>query len=305
MDPANRRAVYAALAANAGVTLAKLVGFLFTGASSMLAETVHSLADTGNQALLLLGSSSASREPSEAHPFGYGRERYFWSFVVALVLFALGSVFAIYEGVHKWMHPEPLQAPVWAVGILVGGLVLEGLSFRTAVRAARPHKGSRSWWTYVRQTKNPELSVVLLEDFGALLGLALALFGVSLAWGTGDVRFDAGGSVLIGLLLGAIAAVLAIEMKSLIIGESASDRDRQTIQDVIQGAPPVRRLINLRTQHLGPDQLLVGAKVEFDGRLRFEELTEAIDVVEAAIREAMPIARIIYIEPDIYDDGER
>ena len=306
MDPGNRKAVMAALLANAGIAVGKFIGFAVTGASSMLAEGVHSVADSGNQALLLWGGSAAQKPATPDHPFGYGRERYFWAFVVALVLFSLGGVFAVYEGVHKLQHPEPLNAPVWAVGILAAGIIMEGFSFRTAVVAARPLKGGRSWWQFITRTKNPELPVVLLEDLGALLGLVIALVCVSMAWVTGDVRWDAVGSLVIGGLLGVIAVVLALEMKSLLIGEAASEPHREAIGEAVAGAPSVRSLISVRTQHIGPEQLLVGCKVDFDDSLGFEQLTHAIDGVEAAVRARLPeLQVIIYVEPDVLEMARR
>lgn len=304
MDPGNRRAVIAAMSANGGIAIAKFVGWFFTGAASLLAEAVHSVADTANQGLLLWGGAAADRAPTPRHAFGFGRERYFWSFVVALVIFSLGSLFAIYEGISKILHPHALTDPIWAVGILVFGIVVEGFSFRTAVVEARKVKGRASWWRFVRQTKNPELPVVLLEDLGALLGLAIALAGVLLASATGDARFDAAGSVAIGVLLGVIAIVLAIEMKSLLIGESADPRHEDSIREAALGHPSVRRLIHLRTQHIGPDQLLVATKLEFDGQLSFRALSDEIDLVEARIRAALPFEALVYVEPDVYDPAE-
>ena len=304
MEHGNERAIYAALAANAGLAVAKFVGFAFTGAASMLAEGVHSVADTGNQALLLWGTAAASKAPSEEHPFGYGRERYFWAFVVALVIFSLGSLFAIYEGVERLLHPHALSSPGWAIGVLLVGILLEGTSFGIAVRAAREVKGEATWWQFIRRTKNPELPVVVLEDLGALLGLVLALTGVGLSVVTGDARFDALGSIAIGALLGVIAVVLAIEMKSLIIGESAEAVQLERIRASVDGIPDVVRIIHLRTQHLGPDHLLVGAKVEFDADLDFTTLTHRIDDVEARIRDVLPHEATIYIEPDVYEPAE-
>jgi cation diffusion facilitator family transporter len=293
--------VVAALIANGGIAIAKFVGYAFTGAASMLAEAVHSVADTGNQALLLMGSSSAQREATDEHPFGYGRERYFWAFVVALVLFSLGGVYALYEGVHKFMHPQMPTSVGWAYGILSVGIVLEGISFRTAIQAASKVKGDQSWARFVTRTKEPELSVVLLEDLGALLGLVIALVGVALAQLTGDGRWDAMGSMAIGLLLGAIAVVLAIEMKSLLIGEAADKGDRRSITDAIEGAPQVSRLITMRTQHLSPDEILLGCKVEFDPGLDGVALTHAIDEAEARVRAAVPEVKLIYMEPDQHE----
>jgi len=302
MATGSRRAIYAALAANLGIAIAKFAGYLFTHSASLLAEAVHSMADTGNQVLLLWGSSAATRAPSPTHPFGYGRERFFWSFVVALVLFSLGGLFAIVHGVEKLGHAQPLNEARWAVGILVLGLLLEAASLRTAVMAARPLKGNRSWWTFVRQTKNPELPVVLLEDLGALLGLLIALIGVVLTLLTGDPTYDAGASIVIGGLLALIAGVLAVEMKSLLIGEGAHPRHLETIHTALQATGDVQRIIHVRTQHIGPDELLVGAKVEFESTLDFEQLTHAIDRTEAKLREALPQLELtIYLEPDVYE----
>ncbi len=295
-----RRAIVAALFANLGIAIAKFVGYLATGAASMLAEAVHSVADTSNQALLLWGSNAARREPTEDHPFGFGQERYFWSFVVALVLFSLGSLFAIYEGVSKLQHPHELASPLWAVGILVMAIGLETYSFRTAVVESRPLLRGRSWWRFVRTSKQPELPVVLLEDLGALVGLFLALAGVGLATVTGDARWDALGSIAIGVLLGVIAVVLAIEMKSLLMGEAAAPENREKIRAALLADEAVRRVIHLRTMHQGPDQLLVAAKVEFSGELPFRAVAQAIDAAEARVRAEVPIASLIFVEPDVW-----
>jgi cation diffusion facilitator family transporter len=296
----NRRAVLAALAANLGLAIAKFVGWTFTGAASMLAEAVHSVADTANQALLLWGSASAQRPPTEDHPFGFGRDRYFWSFIVALVIFTLGSLFAIYEGVSKILHPHELSSPGWAVGILSAGIVMEGLSFRTAVREGRRQKGQQGWWEFIRGTKSPELPVVLLEDLGALLGLTIAILGIGLATVTGEARFDAIGSLVIGLLLGVIAIVLAIEMRSLLMGEAASRQDRDAIRAALGATPSVERVIHMRTQHMGPEELLVALKIQFTSGLALEGLADGINDAEARIREAVPAATMIFIEPDIF-----
>lgn len=300
MNAGNRRAVLAAMLANGGIALAKFVGWGFTGAASLLAEAVHSLADTSNQGLLLWGGAAASRAPTPDHAFGFGRERYFWSFVVALVIFSLGSLFAIYEGIEKVLHPHALSDPMWAVGILLVAIVLESFSFRTAIIEARLQRGNATWWAFIRRTKNPELPVVLLEDLGALLGLAIALGGVALAVWTGDPRFDAAGSIAIGVLLGAIAVVLAIEMKSLLIGESAAPRHEEAIRVACLDGRAVRRVIHLRTQHIGPEELLVVIKLDFDPELSFADLAREIDAVEARIRAAIPFAAVVYVEPDVY-----
>jgi cation diffusion facilitator family transporter len=295
----SKRAVFAALAANLGIAVAKFIGFAFTRSSSMLAEGVHSLADTGNQLLLLLGHRRSQQGPNPVHPFGYGRERYFWGFVVAIVLFTLGSVFAIVEGIEKILHPHQLESLGWALAILAVAAVLEGSSLRTALHESKPEREGRSWWAFVRGTKSPELPVLLLEDTGALIGLVIAFVALLLAAATDNSVFDGIGSVLIGLLLGTIAVVLATEMKSLLIGESASEDDVQAIVDAIEGADRVRELIHLRTEHLGPDQLLVVAKVDFDPTLSFAELARTIDAVEVRIRAALERDAVIYIEPDV------
>jgi cation diffusion facilitator family transporter len=299
MHEGSRSAIVAALLANTGIAVAKFAGFALTGAASLLAEAVHSLADTGNQGLLLLGGRRASKEASPEHPFGYGRERYFWAFVVALVLFLLGGVFAIYEGLQKFGHPHEVENLPLAVGILLVAVVLETYSLRTAVRAARLVKGDESWFTFIRRSKSPELPVVLLEDMGAEIGLLLALTGLVMARVTDEPRWDAAGSLGIGILLVVIAVVLVIEMKSLLIGESASPADVERIRGALETAPDVRRVIHLRTQHLGPDELLVAAKVAFDGELSFAQVARRIDQAEEALRTALPSARLIYLEPDV------
>jgi cation diffusion facilitator family transporter len=298
------RAIIAAFLANLGIAIAKFVAFLFTASSSMLAESVHSMADTGNQGLLLFGGRQASRPPTETHPFGYGRERYFWAFVVSLVLFSLGSLFALYEGVSKIRDPHEIESPAWAFGVLGAAIVLEAFSMRTAAHESNAVRGGASWWGFVRHSKSPELPVVLLEDLGALIGLAVALGAVTLTVVTDEPRWDGYGTATIGVLLGVIAVVLALEMKSLLIGEAASEDDEALIAGAIDATPAAERLIHMRTQHIGPDELLVGAKIHFAAGLAVEELAAAIDSVEARIREVVPIATVIYVEPDVYRDGE-
>ena len=295
----SRSIVIAAFFANLGIAVAKVVGFLLTGAASMLAEAVHSFADTGNQGLLLLGSSRATRRASPEHPFGYGRERYFWAFVVAMVLFSLGGLFAIYEGIDKLRHPHELESVAVAVGILVVAIGFESYALTKAIRHANTVRGDRSWWHFIRHSKDPEVSVVLLEDAGAEVGLFFALFGIFIARTTGDPRWDALGSLAIGALLVVIAVILAIEMKSLLIGESAGPDDQAAIRSAIESAPEVRRLLHLRTQHLGPEELLVGAKIELDAALSFAEVAATIDRTERHLRAAVPEARIIYLEPGV------
>jgi cation diffusion facilitator family transporter len=292
------KAIIAALAANAGIAAAKFAGFLVTGSSSMLAESVHSLADTTNQGLLLLGQKTSKREADQAHPFGYGRDRYFYSFIVALMLFSLGSAFAIYEGVHKVGHAEPLESPIVAVVILLVAVGLESYSFYTAIGESKKIKGNATWWGFIRQAKEPELPVVLLEDAGALLGLVLALLGVGLSVVTGNPVWDGVGTLAIGALLGVIAIILIVEMKSLLIGEGVTEGVLATIVDEL-AAGKVERVIHIRTQYMGPDELLVAAKLAMVPGLDTAELASAIDDAEARVRAKVPVARLIYLEPDL------
>ena len=292
------RAIIAALLANAGIAAAKFVGFAITGSSAMLAEAVHSVADTSNQGLLLLGTRTSQRRPTEEHPFGYGRDRYFYSFVVALLLFSLGAVFALYEGVEKLRHPHELTSPLVAVVILLLAIGLESYSFRTAIVESSRVKGDVSWWGFIRQAKTPELPVVLLEDAGALVGLLFALAGVSLTMLTGDPVWDAVGTVGIGLLLAVIAIILIIETKSLLIGEGASPSVLRTIiSELAKGQ--VQRVIHIRTQYLGPEEMLVAAKIALKPGLSTAEVAQAIDEAEARVRAKVPVARLIYLEPDL------
>jgi cation diffusion facilitator family transporter len=297
----SRKAILAAFFANLGIAIAKFVGFVVTSSAGLLAEAGHSLADTGNQGLLLLGGARARRKADVEHPFGYGRERYFWAFVVALVLFSMGGLFALYEGIEKLRHPHETENLWVAVGILVFAILLESYSLRTAVREAQHHKPkSMGWWKYIRTAKEPELPVVLLEDIGAETGLFLALGGVTMAKITDNPRWDALGSIAIGVLLVLIAALLAIETKGLLIGEAAAAHQREAIVGAIEGNSHVEHLIHIRTEHLGPDEILVAAKVEFNNDLSFEEVAAAINATEERIRAAVPTARLIYIEPDVH-----
>jgi cation diffusion facilitator family transporter len=293
------RAIVAALLANAGIAVAKFVGYLITGSSSMLAEAVHSVADTSNQGLLLFGQRQARREADSLHPFGYGRSRYFYSFVVALVLFSLGSMFALYEGYHKIAHPAHLTSPMVAVAILVVAILLESYSFRTAMVESRPLKGNSSWWRFIRTSRNPELPVVLLEDTGALIGLVLALAGVGLTVLTGNPVWDGIGTAAIGVLLGVIAVILMVEMHSLLIGEGATSTEEQAIRAALEGTEHVDRLIHIRTQYLGPDELLVAAKIALAASTDLATVAATIDAAEARVRAAVPAARVIYLEPDL------
>ena len=265
----------------------------------MLAEAVHSVADTSNQGLLLFGQRRSRKEATSLHQFGYGRSRFFYSFVVALVLFSLGAIFAMYEGYHKIRHPEPLTSAMVAIGILVVAIGLETYSFRTAMVESKPLKGSGTWWEFIRRSRNPELPVVLLEDTGALLGLVFALLGVGLTVLTGNPIWDGIGTMLIGLLLGIIAVILMIEMHSLLIGEGATGEELTAIQAALEQAPHVDRVIHLRTQYLGPEEMLVGAKIALAAGTDLATVAAAIDSAEAAVRAAVPAAHIIYLEPDL------
>lgn len=293
------KAILAALAANAGIAVAKFVGFVITGSSSMLAEAVHSVADTSNQGLLLFGQRQARKEATSLHQFGYGRSRYFYSFVVALVLFSLGAIFALYEGYHKISHPRALTSPIVAVVILVVAIGLETFSFRTAMVESRPLKGRSTWWQFIRRSRNPELPVVLLEDTGALLGLLFALGGVGLTVLTGDPVWDGVGTMLIGALLGVIAVILMVEMHSLLIGEGATAEECRAIQAALEGTDRIDRVIHLRTQYLGPDEMLVAAKIALTPGTDLATVAATIDAAEAATRAAVPAAKVIYLEPDL------
>lgn len=297
----SRKAIFAAFFANLGIAISKFVGFLITGSASLLAETIHSAADTGNQLLLFLGGKRARKSATPEHPFGYGRERYFWSFAVALVLFSMGGMFALYEGIQKFRDPHEVESLGVAITILVVAIVLESFSLRTAAKEANHvRQPGTSWWRFIRGTKQPELPVVLLEDVGALTGLVFALGGVLMAYTTGDARWDAVGSMSIGVLLIVIAIILVIEMKSLLIGESASADIREAIIGAIESSPDVDQLIHIRTEHIGPDEILVGAKIEFSSSLSADQLVSAINATEDAIRAAAPAATVIYLEPDLH-----
>ncbi|WP_326582350.1 cation diffusion facilitator family transporter [Streptomyces sp. NBC_00487] len=298
------KAIVAALAANLAIAVAKFVAFLFSHSSSMLAESVHSLADSGNQALLLLGGKKAKREATPQHPFGYGRERYIYAFLVSIVLFSVGGMFALYEGYEKIKHPHEIENWYWPVGVLVFAIIAESFSFRTAIKESNVLRGKRSWTEFVRHAKAPELPVVLLEDLGALVGLILALGGVGLALLTGDGVWDGIGTLCIGVLLILIAIILAAETKSLLLGEAAGVEDVKKIEAAIVDGDTVPGIIHMRTLHLGPEELLVAAKIAVRHDETATEVAHAIDAAEARIREAVPIARVIYLEPDIYSEAE-
>ncbi|MGH3328435.1 MAG: cation diffusion facilitator family transporter [Streptomycetales bacterium] len=296
-----KKAIFAALGANLGIAVIKYVAFVFSGSASMLAESLHSVADSGNQALLLLGGRRSRRQASAEHPFGYGRDRYFYAFVVSVVLFTLGGLFALYEGYEKIRHPHELADWYWPVGVLLVAIVMESFSLRTAVVESNHVRGSQSWVEFVRRAKAPELPVVLLEDLAALIGLALALVGVSLAVLTGNPVWDGVGSMCIGALLVVIAVILAAETKSMLIGEAATRSDISKIEAALRAEPGVRRIIHMRTMHLGPDELLVAAKFAIRRWDSAADVAHTINAAEELIREAVPIARVIYLEPDFQD----
>ncbi|GHI95250.1 transporter [Streptomyces olivaceus] len=294
----------AALLANLSIAVAKFVAFLFSGSSSMLAESVHSVADSGNQGLLLLGGKRAQREATPQHPFGFGRERYIYAFLVSIVLFSVGGMFALYEGYEKIKHPHELEHWYWPVGVLIFAIIAEGFSFRTAIKESNPLRGKKSWKDFIRHAKAPELPVVLLEDLGALVGLVLALGGVGLALLTGNGVWDGIGTLCIGILLILIALILAAETKSLLLGEAAGVEVVQQIETAIVAGDTVTGIIHMRTLHLGPEELLVAAKIAVRHDGTATEIAAAINAAESRIREATPIARVIYLEPDIYSDSE-
>lgn len=293
------RAVIAALLANLGIAVSKFVAFFFTGSSSMLAEAIHSVADSGNQVLLLVGNKRAKKVADEHHPFGYGRRRYVYGFIVAIVLFLVGGLFSLYEGIHKWQHPEPLETWWIAVLVLAIAIVLESFSFRTAIREANRSRGKRSMFKFIRDSRQPELPVILLEDAGALVGLIFALCGVGLAVITGNGRFDALGAISVGTLLVIIAIFLAMEMTAMLVGEGALPEEVLAIRAALESAPGVRRVIHMRTLHVGPDELLVAAKIAILNSDTGEQIASDIDSAERALRAAVPTARYIFLEPDL------
>jgi len=299
MATTGKKTILAALIANVGIAIAKFAGFAITKSSTMLAEGIHSSADSANQLLLLLGTRRAKREPSSKHPFGYGRERYFWSFVVALILFSLGSLFAVYEGIEKIRHPHALNNASWAIGILIFGIFIESFSFRTAIVEAKTIKGETSWSKFVVRSKQPEIPVVLLEDAGALFGMVIALGAITLVKTTGEPIWDGIGTLSIGVLLGVIAIILAREMHSLIIGEAASEVDRLKIESIIENNRQVVQLVEMRTQHLGPEEILIGLRVAFNETLQTKDIANLINELETDIRIELKNAGPIFIEPEI------
>jgi cation diffusion facilitator family transporter len=294
------RAIIAAFLANTGIALTKFIAWFFSGSASMLAEGVHSVADAGNQLLLILGGRQAKKKADKEHPFGYGRERYVYAFVVSIILFSVGGIFSIYEGVDKLTHPHELENAWLPLLVLSIAIVLESFSLRTAVKESNHVRGKQTWVQFVRRAKAPELPVVLLEDIAALIGLVFAFIAVGLTVITGNPLFDAIGTLMIGTLLIIVAIVLGIETKSLLVGEGANDDDIEKIEQAIMAGPEAERIIHMKTLYLGPDELLVAAKLGFTADQKVLEIAAATNVIEQRIRAAVPSARVIYIEPDVY-----
>jgi cation diffusion facilitator family transporter len=294
------KAVVAALIANLTIAVLKFVAWLLTQSSSMLAEAIHSVADSGNQVLLLVGGKRSKRQASAEHPFGYGRERYIYAFIVSIVLFSVGGLFALYEAYHKWQDPHPIEgAFAWVpIAVLVGAIIAESFSFRTAIVESNHVRGKQGWVQFVRTARSPELPVILLEDLGALLGLIFALFGVSMTLITHNGIWDALGTAMIGVLLVAIAIVLALETKSLLLGESATREHVRRIEAAI--TQDGTRIIHLKTLHLGPEELLVAAKISVTAGESGAQIAESINSAEDRIRSAIPITTVIYLEPDLH-----
>lgn len=293
------KAIIAAMIANLGIAVTKFGAFAITGSSSMLSEAIHSVADTGNQILLLLGGKRSRRAPDELHQFGYGRTRYVYSFVVAIILFLLGGVFSIYEGFHKITHPEHMDRVYIAFTVLFVAIALESWSFRTAFHEANHSRGGRSLLRFIQDSRQPELPVVLLEDLGALTGLVMALLGITMAVFTGDARWDGVGALAIGTLLLVIACFLAFEVSGLLVGESALPEQEAALRAAAVSVPGIAGVIHLRTLHTGPDELLVGIKVAVAPMSTAHEVAVTIDASEVAMRAAVPTAKWIYVEPDI------
>ncbi|TFC40018.1 cation diffusion facilitator family transporter [Cryobacterium sp. TMT2-14] len=300
-----KKAIVAALLANLGIAITKFVAWAFSGSSSMLAEGVHSLADSGNQVLLLVGGRKAKQEADKEYPFGYGRERYVYAFVVSIILFSVGGVSSLYEGVRKLQDPHPLDVPWLPIAVLLVAMGLKSFSLRTAIQESNLVRGNQSWVQFVRHAKAPELPVVLLEDIAALAGLVFAFLAVGLTIITGEPVWDAIGTLFIGVLLVLVAVVLGVETKSLLVGEGAGKTDAAAIERAILAGPETRKIIHLKTLYLGPDELLVAARIAFEADSHFSHVAAGISTVETRIREAVPAARVIYLEPGLFFDPNR
>lgn len=297
-----RKAILAALFANTGIAITKFIAAFFSGSSAMLAEGVHSVADASNQLLLLIGGKRSQRKADKEHPFGYGRERYLYAFVVGIVLFTVGGIFSVYEGTKKFQNPEMLEMWWLPLLVLIIAIVLESFSFRVAIRESRPLKGDKSWWHFIRHEKSPELPVILLEDFAALVGLILAFFGVGLTVLTGNGIFDAIATICIGILLIIVAIILIIEVSSLLVGEGANAEDVQKIEEAFMSTKGIDRIIHMKTLYLGPEELMIGAKVSVSPERKVREVAYIINQAERAVRDQVPHANVIYVEPDVWRD---
>ncbi|CAB4344981.1 MAG: cation diffusion facilitator family transporter [Actinobacteria bacterium] len=294
------KAVIAALMANTGIAVSKFAAFAVTGSASMLSEAIHSVADSLNQVLLLVGGNHSKRQASAQHQFGYGRLRYVYGFMVAIVLFLIGGLYSVVEGWHKLHEPHSIDNVAIAVTVLVVAIVLESFSFRTAIREANKIRKHRTMAQFIKDAREPELPVILLEDFGALVGLIFALFGVGMAWITHDGRWDGLGAIAIGVLLILIAIILVREMASMLVGESALPEEEAAVRTAIESAPIVERIIHLRTLHVGPEALLVAVKIAVDANKDAHQIVTGIDEAESILRAAVPNAEYVFFEPDFY-----
>ena len=293
------RAIIAALLANTGIAITKFIAAAISGSAAMFAEGIHSLADTGNQILLLLGGRRAKRSATATHPFGYGRSRYIYAFMVSIVLFSVGGLFSMLEGIEKLQHPHELSNIWIPITVLSVAIVLETLSLRTALVEAKKVRGKTSLVKYIRHAKSPELPVILLEDMAALAGLVFAFLGVGLTAITHNPIWDAIGTVAIGGLLIAVAVILGIETSSLLVGEGANADDTTKIRKAIEGTNGVESVIHMKTLYLGPEELMVGAKIAVAAGVSSTDIAKTINAAEAEIRGRVPAARVIYLEPDI------
>jgi cation diffusion facilitator family transporter len=293
------RAILAALGANTGIAITKFIAAGISGSASMFAEGIHSVADTGNQLLLLLGRKRAKRKATPSHPFGYGRSRYIYAFMVSIVLFSVGGMFSVLEGFNKLSHPHEIEQAWLPLAVLTIAIILESFSLRTALMAAKEERGDTSLYKFIRHAKSPELPVVILEDIAALVGLILAFGGVGLTVLTGDAFWDAVGTLAIGVLLILVAIILGIETSSLLVGEGATEKDNSHIAEAIRKTKGIQDIIHMKTLYIGPDELMVGAKIAVKGTSTAADIAKAIDEAEVNIRKAVPTARIIYLEPDV------
>ncbi len=294
------RAILYALGANFAIFIAKGFAAFMTGSSAMLAEAVHSLADCGNQGLLLLGMKQSAKPASPDYPLGYGKAIYFWSFLVALILFSVGGMFSIYEGMHKLHATEPLQNWWWAVGVLTFGIIAESISMRACLVEVNKSRGGRSLWRWFRDSRQAELVVIFGEDLAALLGLVFALVAVGVAVITGNPIWDAIGTLAIGVLLIVVAFFIAIEVKALLIGQSVEPMRKDEMEAFIRARPEFKRLLNLITLQLG-NEVLVSMKVEMSRDLSTSGVAEAINSAEVAFKAQFPEVRWSFVEPDVED----